>query len=200
MQFARAPRHIPATGCARRIGRRNRYRCHEVREPITLMVPLIWLVAHDGQTPTIVEAAVPGTIVLDGISACALDKHTRLGLEAIRSLVKHNSEIREFLETHVAPAQRHKAAYMAAFYADAAPLASKLLWDGADQLESLGTEADLLKVGVPAERIGPLLRLFRANVHRLNELRARTFCKKNGALPRWQPSSGPTGRARPWPF
>jgi hypothetical protein len=80
----------------------------------------------------------------------------------------------------VAPAQRHAAAYMAAFYADAAPLASKLSWDGADQLEALGTEADLLKVGVPREGIGPLLRLFRANVSHLNKLRVHTVCKKQG--------------------
>jgi MgsA AAA+ ATPase C terminal len=150
------------------------------REPITLMVPLIWLLAHDGQTPTVLEASVPWSPVFDGIRMCALDKHTRIGQEAIRNLVKHNSAIREFLERHVAPAQRHKAAYMAAFYADAAPLASKLAWEGADQLEALGTEADLLNVGVPAEQIEPLLQLFRADVDHLNKLRAHIVCKKRG--------------------
>ena len=150
------------------------------REPITLMVPLIWLAAYDGQTPTVVEAAVPSSSVLDGIRMYALDKHTRVGQEAIRSLVKYNSAIREFLERQVAPAQRHKAAYMAAFYADAAPLASKLSWDGADRLEAMGTETDLLKVGVPAEQIEPLLELFRANLDHLNKLRVHTVCKKQG--------------------
>jgi MgsA AAA+ ATPase C terminal len=150
------------------------------REPITLMVPLIWLAARDAQVPTVVEAAVPRSLVLDDIPMYALDKHTRIGLEAIRSLVKYNSEIREFLERHVAPTQRHKAAYMAAFYADAAPLASKLSWDGADQLEALGTETDLLKVGVPVEQIEPLLSLFQANVDHLNKLRVHTVCKKQG--------------------
>ena len=148
------------------------------REPITLMVPLIWLVAHDGATPTVVEAAVPWSPVLDGIRMCALDKHTRIGQEAIRSLVKYDLAIHEFLERHVAPAQRHKAAYMAAFYADAAPLASKFSWDGADQLEALGIETDLLKVGVPVEQIGPLLQLFRANLDHLNKLRVHTVSKK----------------------
>ena len=105
------------------------------REPIALMVPLIWLAAHDGEAPTVSEASVPWSPVLDDIPMYALDKHTRIGQEAIRSLVKYYSAIREFLERHVAPAQRHKAAYMAAFYADAAALASKLSWDGADQLE-----------------------------------------------------------------
>ena len=110
----------------------------------------------------------------------ALDKHTRIGLEAIRNLVKHNYEIRECLERYVAPTQRNGAAYMAAFYADAAPLVSKLSWDGGDQLEAMGTEADLLKVGVPQEGIEPLLQLFRENVQQLNEIRAHTICKKRG--------------------
>jgi hypothetical protein len=152
------------------------------REPITLMVPLIWLAARDAKEPTVLEASVPGTLVLDGIPMFALDKHTRIGQEAIRSLIKYNSAIRDFLERHVAPAQRHKAAYMAAFYADAAPLASKLSWDGADRLEALGTETDLLKVGVPPEQIEPLLELFRANVDHLNTLRAHTICKKRGLV------------------
>jgi hypothetical protein len=71
---------------------------------------------------------------------------------------------------------------MAAFYADAAPLASKLSWNGADQLEALGTEADLLKSGVSHEGIDPLLGLFRANVDHLNKLRAHTVCKKLGLV------------------
>jgi hypothetical protein len=152
------------------------------REPISLMVPLICLVANDAQVPIVVASAVPGTTVLDGIPMYALDKHSRVGLEAIRNLVKYNSEIREFLERHVAPARRRAAAYMAAFYADAAPLASKFLWGGADQLEALGIETDLLKVGVPAEQIAPLLQLFRANVSHLNKLRAHTIRKKRGLV------------------
>jgi MgsA AAA+ ATPase C terminal len=154
----------------------------KTREPIALLVPLIWLAANDAQVPVVVASPIPSTSILDDIPMYALDKHTRIGQEAIRNLVKYSVEIREFLERHVAPAQRHEAAYMAAFYADAAPLASKLIWNDADRLEALGTEADLLKVGVPAEQIGPLLQLFRANVDHLNKLRAHTFCKKRGLV------------------
>jgi hypothetical protein len=150
------------------------------REPITLMVPLIWLAANDAQVPTVLKAAVPWSPVLDDIPMYALDKHTRVGLESIRNLVKYNYEIRECLERYVAPAQRNGAAYMAAFYADAAPLASKLSWDGADQLEALGTEADLLKVGVAPEGIASLLQLFTANVQHLNKIRAHILCKRRG--------------------
>ena len=119
--------------------------------------------------------------MLDGVPMYALDKHTRTGREAIRDLVKYNSEIRECLSRYVAPAQRHDAAYMAAFYADVAPLARKLVWRGSDELEALGTEADLLKVGViPEGMFFPLLQVFRENVQHLNKVRAHTVCKKRG--------------------
>ena len=97
------------------------------REPITLMVPLVWLAAHAAEEPTTVHLDVPRSSVIDGVPTYALDQHTRTGREAIRELVKYNSAIRECLEQYVARPQRNDAAYMAAFYADAAPLAWKLV-------------------------------------------------------------------------
>jgi len=150
------------------------------REPIAVMVPLVWLAAHEKRVPTKVHRDVPRSCDIDGVPAYALDKHTRTGREAIRRLAKCNSKIRECLERYVARPQRNDAAYMAAFYADAAPLAFQLLWDGADQLEALGTETDLLKSGVSPEGIQPLLQVFRANVQHLNKLRVQTVRKKQG--------------------
>lgn len=148
------------------------------REAITLMAPLIWLAANDGQIPTVLDRGVPGSSIVDDVPLYALDKHTRVGREAIRNLVKYNSQIRRFLETYVLPAHRRDAAYMAAFYADAAPLASRLTWRGADELEGFGTETDMLRSGVPLEAIGPLLALFRANVDHLNQVRLHTVFAK----------------------
>jgi hypothetical protein len=118
------------------------------REPMTLMVPLLWLMAKE-QVPAVIVSECPPTMNVDGVPLYALDKHTRTGREAIRELVKSNPAIRECLKRYVAPYQHNDAAYMAAFYADAAPLASKRSWQGADRLERWGTEADLLQVGVP---------------------------------------------------
>jgi hypothetical protein len=150
------------------------------REPITLMVPLVWLAANEAQEPTTVHRDVPRSSVIDGVPNYALDKHTRTGRETIRELIKYNSEIRKCLEQYVARPQRNDAAYMAAFYADAAPLARNLVWWGGDELEALGTEADLLKVGVSPDGIAPLLRVFRENVQHLDKIRAHTVCKKQG--------------------
>lgn len=144
------------------------------REPITLMVPLLWLAAHQAQEPTTVHLDVPRSSVIDGIPNYALDQHTRTGREAIRELVKYNFELRECLERYVPRPQRNDAAYMAAFYADAAPLARKLVWRGGDELEALGTEADLLKVGVAPDGIAPLLQVLRENVDQLDKIRTHT--------------------------
>jgi len=156
------------------------------REAITLMVPLIWLAANYGQRPFVTMMDVPGTSNIDEVPLYALDKHTRIGRQAIRNLVKYNSQIRGFLETNVLSAHRSDAAYMAAFYADAAPLASKLAWRGADGLEAFGTETDMLRSGVPMEAIGPFLTLFRANVDHLNQVRLHTvFAKRERSEGLW---------------
>ena len=151
------------------------------REPITLMVPLVWLAAHhEAQQPTMVDLDVPRSSVIGGVPNYALDQHTRTGREAIRELVKYNSEIRECLERYVARPQRNDAAYMAAFYADAAPRAWKFVGRGGDELEASGTEADMLKVGVAANGMAPLLQVLRENVDHLDKIRTHTVCKKRG--------------------
>jgi hypothetical protein len=152
------------------------------REPITLMVPLVWLAANEAQEPTTVHLDVPRSSVIGGVPNYALDQHTRTGREAIRELVKQNLEIRECLERYVARPQRNDAAYMAAFYADAAPLARKLVWRGGDELEALGTEADLLTVGVAPDGIASLLQVFRENVEHLDKVRTHTVRKKQGLV------------------
>lgn len=89
--------------------------------------------------------------------------------------------MRGTLARYVPPARRNDAAYMAAFYADAAPLAFKLSWKGADALEAFGTETDLLLSGVPREGFAPLLAAIRNNLGHLNEVRARVFVQQRSA-------------------
>lgn len=157
----------------------------KTREPIALMVPLIWLFANDDGGSTITKSEVPPSKVVDGVPMYALDKHTRLGREAIRWFAVENEGVRAVLARSVPAARRNEAAYMAAFYADAAPLATKLVWKGADALETLVTETDLLLSGVPPEAFAPLLEAFRNNLVHLDEVRARVFAQQRppGALP-----------------
>jgi hypothetical protein len=157
----------------------------KTREPITLMVPLVWLAANRHSHPAITKSETPASKIVDGVPMYALDKHTRIGREAIRRFALENDEVRGILALHVTAARRNDAAYMAAFYADAAPLAIKLNWKGADALETLGTETDLLLSGVEPEGFAPLLAALRNNLGHLNEVRARMFAQQRSgeALP-----------------
>jgi MgsA AAA+ ATPase C terminal len=139
----------------------------KTREPITLMVPLVWLAANRLSRPTMTKSELPVTKIVDDVPLYSLDKHTRLGREAIRRFASENEEVRGTLARYVPAARRHDAAYMAAFYADAAPLAIRLNWKGADALETLGTETDLLLSGVPPEGFAPLLATLRNNLGRV---------------------------------
>jgi hypothetical protein len=150
----------------------------KTREPITLMVPLAWLAAYRRSPPAITESEVPVAKIVDGVPMYALDKHTRLGREAIRRFASENEEVRVTLARYVPAARRNDAAYMAAFYADAAPLAIRLNWKGADELEALGTETDLLLSGVQPEGFAPVLAALRNNLGHLNEVRARVFVQQ----------------------
>ena len=48
------------------------------------MVPLVWLAATLHDRPTITKSEVPVAKIVYGVPMYALDKHTRLGREAIR--------------------------------------------------------------------------------------------------------------------
>ena len=145
------------------------------REKITAMVPLIWLAARKSENwvrdcpiPPLVEAG-------GGVPLYALDKHTRLGREAIWRFACENESVRPCLARFVSASRRRSAAYMAAFYVDAALIARRLMWDQSEALETFGIERDLVHAGVPAEGIQPLLEAMRANLGHLNELRANVI-------------------------
>jgi hypothetical protein len=133
------------------------------REPITVMVPLIWLMAARSKKQ-VCDCAVPPLVEAGGVPLYALDKHTRLGREAIWRFACENESVRACLARFVPASQRRSGAYVAAFYVDAAPIARRLMWD-----------RDLVHAGVPAEGIQPLLEAMRANLGHLNELRANVI-------------------------
>jgi hypothetical protein len=144
------------------------------REPITAMVPLIWLAARNSEN-RVCDCAVPPLVKADDVPLYALDKHTRLGREAIWRFACENDSVRACLGRFVPAGQRRSAAYVSAFYVDAAPIARRLMWDQSEALEAFGIERDLLHAGVPAESIQPLLKVMRANIAHLNELRAQVL-------------------------
>jgi hypothetical protein len=150
------------------------------REPITVMVPLLWLAARQSES-RVCDCAVPPLIKADDVPLYALDKHTRLGREAIWRFACENDTVRACLERFVPASQRRSAAYVAAFYVDAAPIARRLMWDQSEALEAFGTERDLHHAGVTTDGIQPLLEAMRANLFHLNELRAQILARAQNA-------------------
>jgi hypothetical protein len=146
------------------------------REPITAIVPLIWLSARNSEK-RVCDCAVPPLVKTDDVPLYALDKHTRSGREAIWRFACENDSVRACLARFVPAGRRRSACYMAAFYVDAAPIARRLMWDQSEALEAFGIERDLLHAGLPAEGIQPLLKVMRANVAHLNELRAQVLAR-----------------------
>ncbi|HYS51764.1 MAG TPA: hypothetical protein VEM33_07775, partial [Burkholderiales bacterium] len=76
-----------------------------------------------------------------------------------------------------------KAAEIAAFYADAAPVARRLDWAQSDSLERLGIEADFIDAGLLLEGIGPVREAMDAALDQLNEIRAELWTAAVAARP-----------------
>jgi hypothetical protein len=140
------------------------------REPITLMVPLIWLAARTSET-RVRDCPVPLLVKANDIPLYSLDMHTRLGRAAIWRFVCENKAVRACLGRYVPEPRWRSAAHVAAFYVDAAPVARRLVWDQSEALETFGIARDLIHAGMPAEGIEPLLGVMRANLDHLNEFR-----------------------------
>jgi hypothetical protein len=151
------------------------------REKITAMVPLIWLAARSSRK-AVCDRPIPPLVKADDVPLYALDKHTRLGREAIWRFACEDNSVRACLERFVPATQRRSAAYVAAFFADAAAVARRLLWEQSEALETFGIERDLMHAGVRVEGIWPLLEAMRINLGHLNELRAQVLARSQPAL------------------
>jgi hypothetical protein len=153
------------------------------REPITLMVPLIWLALNASEEVRVCECSIPPLVTAGEVPLYALDEHTRLGREAIWRLARENDAVRACLERFVPESGRRRAANVAAFFGDASPVAKRLVWDQSETLEAFGIERDLLHAGVAEEGIRPLLDAVRANLDHLNELRAQVLARSQTGRP-----------------
>lgn len=145
------------------------------REPITIMVPLVWLAADADRHKHVVDQPVPASPVVGGVPLHGLDMHTRIGRRAIELFAKEDDAVSRCLDQHVPVRSRREAAYLSAFYADAAPLSRRLQWFQADAIEKLGIENDFLSVGVTPDAVPALLGAVSENLDHLNAIRTRVL-------------------------
>lgn len=150
------------------------------REPITLMVPLLWFAASASSSQNVVEQSVPPVRKIRGLPLYALDKNTALGKAAIRRFARECRDVDQELVRYVPEFRALDAACMAAFYADAAPVSRRFEWDGCRELERLDLEADMYSAGVPLAGIDPLLTAVRENLDHLDAIRAELLQRKGG--------------------
>jgi hypothetical protein len=142
------------------------------REPIAVMTPLLWLASENAGGHRVVDCPNPPVRLIGELPAYALDKHTALGKAAIHRFARECPVVHDALAAHVPEYRANDAACMAAFYADATPVALRFDWGGSAELERLGTENDMLKVGVAPEGVWPVLEVVRDNLEQLDAIRA----------------------------
>jgi hypothetical protein len=147
----------------------------KTREPFVLMLPLLWLAAAEGEAE-LVDSLLPPSGLINGVPLYALDKHTRLGLQAIGRFARENAEIAQFLSEH-ARGSREAALGMAIFYADSALTRPTLQWRHSVELSAAGVAADFHKVNVAASVGAALIRLVSAHIADLNAIRLQLLSR-----------------------
>jgi hypothetical protein len=144
-------------------------------KPAILMAPLLWLDVNRGFRPSVTECQMPEAAAVDGVPLYIFDGHTAIGRRAIQRFTRESQPVRDALRSVLSSCTRD-VAFTAVFYADGAPVARRLKWEGAAALEALGVEAEMLRVGAPLVGIAPILAAVRDNLGHLNMIRARLFC------------------------
>jgi MgsA AAA+ ATPase C terminal len=151
----------------------------KAREPFTLLLPLLWLTAIGSETE-VVDSPLATSGLINDIPLYALDKHTRLGRQAIRRFAENNPEIAQFLAEHGCGSRDDGALRMAVFYAESALTRPTLQWRHAAELTAAGLTADFHSVNVGAGLGAELVELVAAHIADLNAIRIQLLSR---ALP-----------------
>src|SRR5262249_38646830 len=149
------------------------------RAPVVILVTLGWLELQSSGPAGIRSDPVPQTRAIAGVPLYAFDTHTRIGKRAIERLISENKPLRNCIVRFLAKGSPRKAAEIAAFYADGAPVSRRLDWAQSESLGRLGSGADCTAAGVRLDGIGPVRQAMQAALGQLNAIRAELW---NSAL------------------
>jgi hypothetical protein len=151
----------------------------KAREPFALLLPLLWLAAAGGESE-LLDSPLPPSGLIDGVPLYALDRHTRLGRQAIGRFAQENAEIAQFLTERGCRSSDDGALRMAVFYADGALTRPTLRWRHSAELTAAGVAADFHDVNVAASVGAELVRLVAAHIADLGAIRSQLLSR---ALP-----------------
>lgn len=129
--------------------------------------------------PSVLSETLPPAETLHGIPLYTFDKHTWAGKRAISEFARDDRLFRELLAEFVPQPKLPDVALMAAFYADAIPIANRLDWEQSRRLEALGLEADMTGAGCKPSGIEPIIEFVRGNLDRLNDARRHVLVRKS---------------------
>ena len=137
-----------------------------------MLLPLLWLAA-DGSKTELLESPLTPSSLINGVPLYALDRHTRLGRQAIRLFSRESVEIAQFLTERGCGSGDSGALRMAVFYADGALTRPTFWWRHSAELTAIGRAADFRKVDVAAGVGAELVQLVAAHITQLNAIRSR---------------------------
>jgi hypothetical protein len=152
----------------------------KARDPFVLLLPLLWLAVFENETEVLDSPLAPSALI-NGIPLYALDKHTRLGRQAIWRFARERTEIAQFLTERGSSSCDDRALRMAVFYADGALTRPTLQWRHSAELAATGAAADFRSLNVEAEVGAELVRLVAAHIPDLNAIRGHLLSR---TLPR----------------
>lgn len=145
------------------------------REPNVVMVPLLACALAASSSPSTVTPPMPDSPLVHSIPLYAFGHHTRLGKQAIRRFVRDCMPVRKMLDRLVPEFRAVSVGEMAVYYADAAPVTPKLVWEQSEALERLGRESDFICAGASAHAIEEITATVLSNLRHLNSIRADLF-------------------------
>jgi hypothetical protein len=148
----------------------------KAREPFALLLPLLWLAALGSETE-LLDAPLAPSGLIDGVPLCALDRHTRLGRQAIGRFARENAEIAQFLRERSCSSGDDGALRVAVFYADGALTRPSLRWRHSPEITAAGVAADFHRVHVATEVGAELVELVAARVVDLDSIRIQLLSR-----------------------
>jgi hypothetical protein len=146
------------------------------REPFPLLLPLLWLAAAGSESELLGSPLAPSGLI-NGVPLYALDRHTRLGRQAIKRFAQENAEISQFLTKRGCDSRDDGALRMAVFYADGALTRPTLRWRHSAELTAAGVAADFHKVQVAADVGAELVELVAAHIADLDSIRIQLLSR-----------------------
>jgi hypothetical protein len=137
-----------------------------------LMLPLVWAQWWQGgaESEVVHDHLLPSPRA-NGVPLYTFDKHTVVGRRALSRFSREDGQIRDALERWVPHNRRIDVTLMAAFYADAIPVAKRLQWSDGYLFHFIGLHADMMAAGCPCQAVTPMFECVRRNLGHANQLR-----------------------------